>query len=145
MKRWPSQPTQLGEKCIDDFTVAVAGISQGYEHESFEKLIHYYSDLKRLVKVVAYVLRLKRKLCKVNDDASQDNSVSWSKSIDVDEMREAEYCILRYVQSQNFKQEMELLPIGDRRKVLQQARETNKVPRSSAVNCLDPFMECDLL
>jgi hypothetical protein len=117
-----------------------------------DMLINYYSDWHRLNKAIAYYIRLRRIL--VNrlhqrqlGSQSTSTTVVGATPLTVNELDEAEHCILKYVQSQAFQSEREVLKQRNSNISGQRGRALKRtgVPRTSSIYRLDPFLENSII
>jgi hypothetical protein len=114
---WPEQPILMQDSRSNDPDEKLSlstTASSTCDVKPMDMLINYYSDWHRLNKAIAYYIRLRRIL--VNrlhqrqlGSQSTSTTVVGATPLTVNELDEAEHCILKYVQSQAFQSEREVL------------------------------------
>ena len=126
---WPPLPGCLGEGLGPDPEVksSVRTAKVTTQDDPLQKLFSYYSSWYRLIRAVAWILRLKRRLrgIKNQPDAAQQTG----RALTVSELREAESAVVAALQKSAFPEEYAALESG------------TEVRRASSLNSLDPFLK----
>ena len=117
------------ESCDEDEIEAVAAITVDSSVGSVYKLLEHYSSMYRLKRAVAIYRRL-------FDILKFKGRISKTESLRHQELQDAETAIVKFIQKQEFPEEVKLLEeqVGKRGRV---------VKKSSSIYKLDPFMDPD--
>lgn len=113
------------------------------------KVFERFSSWTRLRKIVAWILRYKNILqrqvqqCKTSEKISYQANTEKVIPLSVSELKEAEEEIIRHVQNQGFKEEMQEL--RHTAKETQERRNKKAVKKSSSIHKLDPVLENGLI
>ena len=105
------------------------------------KIFQRFSSWIRLKKFVAWMLRLKRNLRRSKGSEAEKKTRKVIDPLTVDEMRNAEYEILKHVQSEHFSDELSSITDA---KDSASSKQTN-VKKSSCIYKLDPMLSGGLL
>ena len=136
---WPNQPILSKDYYPDGDCITSAVTTTDESITTILNLIHYYSDWFRLKKAVA----IYRKVFQLLYHHRQSTTTLPSDlSISVTDITDAENAILRFVQSQFFQREIDVL--GKAANPVQN-NGTPRIPKSSSIYKLDPFLSNGLL
>ncbi|XP_048246131.1 uncharacterized protein LOC125377268 [Haliotis rufescens] len=137
---WPVQPHLIhDEKMLEETVTATDASQDDCSHNTVNKLLEHYSSWYRLKRVVAIYHRLFDSLKSRSDEHQYKNKkhAKSNRSLSVEDLSRAEKSILQFVQKIHFNKEFELL---------QGCEGTRgRVPRTSSVYKLDPFIESGIL
>ena len=151
-KAWPAQPLSFGDistedpevkKQIDVFATAVADPAPV---ATVSKLLQHFSDWCHLKRAVALYIRMKsvlreRMLRKMNDEPIKPSKLR--TALTVQELDTAETEIIRFIQSQSFERELQILERANNNLKEQSYSKKNKVAvgKISSIHRLDPFVD----
>ncbi|XP_071103398.1 uncharacterized protein [Haliotis cracherodii] len=137
---WPVQPHLIHDEKMHEETVTATDASQDdCSDNTVNKLLEHYSSWYRLKRAVAIYHRLFDSLNSRSDEHQYKNKkhAKSNRSLSVEDLSRAEKSILQFVQKIHFNKEFELL---------QGCEGTRgRVPRTSSVYTLDPFLESGIL
>ena len=133
---WPQQPVSFHAQAEETSNV----VSTTDPTDTLDAFITHYSDWHRLKRATAFILRLRKillaKARKQTEESSRDG-------LSIEELDDAESCIIKWVQRQCFGPEIQLLtqsesynPSRGREK-----KRNGKMPRW--LHRLDPFLDCN--
>ncbi|KAI2661009.1 UvrABC system protein B [Labeo rohita] len=138
--KWPENIHDLSIKEDDNeikHSASVNLVSATESTDAVSKLINYHSDWYKLKRSVAWILRvkdmLKQKTKKVErcvDDPMAENH----KSLTIQDLTRAENEVIKFIQSQKFKEEISMLQKGNA-----------SVKRNSCLSKLDPVLQDGVL
>ncbi|XP_050973435.1 uncharacterized protein LOC127169834 [Labeo rohita] len=138
--RWPENIHDLSIKEDDNeikHSASVNLVSATESTDAVSKLINYHSDWYKLKRSVAWILcvkdMLKQKTKKVErcvDDPMAENH----KSLTIQDLTRAENEVIKFIQSQKFKEEISMLQKGNA-----------SVKRNSCLSKLDPILQDGVL
>ena len=147
-EEWPQRPTDMGKISPDDPEVkktaqAFASETSEQTEDYISKTFERFSSWTRLKRIVAWTLRYKgmlrrqSQLRKENKKINRQSSKSEIVPLTVCEIRDAEEVIIKHVQNQSFKEDMQALS-----RVTQEKQDKKiAVKKCSNIYKLDPFME----
>ena len=152
---WPEQPDLTGklnhdELSSEEHVVTMATNDTNYDDmkTTMTTLIDTYSSWYRLKKAVSVFLTVKlillERISRKSTDSSESPKMNYSP-FTVDKLEEAEISLIRYAQHQTFAREIELLSGKDTVPKRGRATKDPRIPRSSAVYRLDPFLDHNIL
>ncbi|XP_078381445.1 uncharacterized protein LOC144664208 [Oculina patagonica] len=135
---WPQRPADLGKISADDPEVKKSAeifVNEASKQteDNLSKVFERFSSWTRLRKIVAWSLRYKNILRrqvqrrKANEKISYQANAEKVTPLSVSEMKEAEIEIIKHVQNQGFKEEMQ-----DLRHAAKETQETRTQLRSQA-------------
>ena len=147
-EEWPQRPTDMGKISPDDPEVkktaeAFASETSEQTEDYISKTFERFSSWTRLKRVVAWILRYKGMLRKQSQLRKENKKINFQSSkgeivpLTVCEIRDAEEVIIKHVQNQSFKEDMQTL-----KRVTQETQDKKiAVKKCSNIYKLDPFME----
>jgi len=122
---WPKQPTTEQDDDDDEMETSAA---VSIERDPVATVIEYFSDWFKLKKAVA-VLRRFLKYLQTKVKKCKEKTKSVCKPINTEDLQDAEYAIVKYVQREYFNTEVTALQIG------------NVLTRRSSIFRLDPYLD----
>ena len=155
-KAWPVQPPSLGDISAEDpevkqqIDVFGTTIADPAPLATVSKLLQHFSDWYRLKRAVAVYMRVKavlkeRRLRKMNDEP--DKLSKLRTALTVQELDNAETVIIRFIQSQSFEHELQILEQASNDLIEQSHSKKNEVAvgKTSSIYRLDPFVDKGVL
>ena len=151
---WPQRPADLVKISADDPEVKktaeiFANKTSKETEDKLSKVFERFSSWTRLRKIVAWILRYKNILQRQVQQRKTSEKISYQANaekvipLSVSELKEAEEEIIRHVQNQGFKEEMQEL--RHTAKETQERRNKKAVKKSSSIHKLDPVLENGLI
>ena len=139
---WPQRPAYIGEISDSDpevkKTVEVFANKANDQTNHLNEAIEKFSSWTHLKKVMAWVLRYKQsQRRKAKEAISYQSDLSKIAPLSVAEVNEAEREIVKFVQKQNFKED--LLALSRVCKQKEKTATKNPTKKSSSIYKLDPF------
>ena len=153
---WPQRPADIGEISDSDpevkKTVEVFANKANDQSNHITEAIEKFSSWTRLKKVMAWVLRYKQSLKKQSQRRKAKEAISYQSDVSkitplsVSEVNEAETEIVKFVQKQNFTEELLALSRVSRVcKETEKKATKNLTKKNSSIYKLDPVLENGLL
>lgn len=168
---WPQQPDMLRKTDNNDpeikEVVNSLVVSINFSMSTINKLFESYSDWHRLKKAVAIILRVRKLLMQRSLQSkglvNKDNTASDAKKqttqkkspspllplISLEELEEAERCIIRCTQAHIFEKEIRAINViidsGENDERKQDKRKKTEIKRSSSIYKLNPFLSKGIL
>ena len=139
---WTEQPSFVRESDEECEVVFTTSVECG--NDMVDTLIEHYSSWYRLQRAVAIYRRvfgilLKRK--------QKQTAVDCNKVFSVQELKNAEFAIIRYTQSRVFKKEVDCLQDSEESEVENKRgraeRNQRRLAKNSSIYRLDPFMDAE--
>jgi len=151
---WPQRPADMGEVSTDDPEVkktaeVFANEASKQTEDYMSKVFERVSSWTRLRKIVAWILRYKStlrrriQLRKANEKISYQRNTEKGTPLSVSELKEAEEEIIKHVQNQGFKEEMQVLRRTT--KETQESKRKCEVKKCSSIYKLDSILENGLI
>ena len=131
---WPISPVSIDPTAVDDLELKKKSCATKTHTEhsdiTMDHILERFSSWYKLKKFICWMLRLKNNLCNKSQqmNMSTDSKLPEIRPITVDEMKVAEQEILRYLQRQDFQEELKAL------------RNKEGVKKSSSLYRLDPII-----
>jgi hypothetical protein len=126
---WPPQPTLSKDYAINEEMIVSSALTGTDEStQTIKRLLEHYSDWNRLKYAVAVYRKMIQILQQRKNPSATD---TLDPSISVTDVVSAEHAVLKYVQSQHFEHEIDMLKMADEGKY-------SRVPRASAIYRLTP-------
>ena len=147
-EEWPQRPTDMGKISPND--PEVKKTAQAFASETSEQIKDYisktferFSSWTRLKRVVVWILRYKGMLRRQSQLRKENKKINFQSgkgeivSLTVCKIRDAEEVIIKYVQHQSFKEDMQTLS-----RVTEETQDKKiAVKKCSNICKLDPFVE----
>ncbi|KAK3729480.1 hypothetical protein QZH41_019941, partial [Actinostola sp. cb2023] len=149
---WPKRPASMGDVQEDDPEVkksakSFATKAQEEENATIDDILKRFSSWDKLKKTVAWLIRYKANLREARRKRQLRQSMTYGEiqPIRVEELKNAETEILKFVQNQSFPSEMTALSVKSQNEkdVTENRRVKNMVGRTSPLRQLDPFLSDD--
>lgn len=139
-EEWPQRPTDMGKISPDDPEVkktaeAFASETSEQTEDYISKTFQRFSSWTRLKRVVAWILRYKGMLRRQSQLRKENKKIYFQSSkgeivpLTVCEIRDAEEVIIKHVQNQSFKEDMQTL-----RRVTQETQDKKIAVKSVAIS-----------